>query len=52
MDGERPHAERPSRLYRFVGVVGLADIGQRDMGAFACETFDDGGTYATATAGD
>jgi hypothetical protein len=49
---QRLHAKRLRGLHCFVSLVGLADIGQRDMGAFARQTLDDGGAYAAAAAGD
>ena len=33
------------------GLIGLADVGQRDVGAFAREPLDDGGADAAAAAG-
>ena len=52
LDGQRPHAEALAAVRGLAGLVRLADVGQRDVGAFAGQPLDDGGTDAAAAAGD
>jgi hypothetical protein len=52
LDRQRLHAKPLGCLHCFVGLAGLADIGYCDVGAFARATFENGGAYAAAAAGD
>jgi hypothetical protein len=52
MNGDRLHTKRPSRLDRFMSVIGLGDIRQRNMGAFTRETRHDRSSDAPAATGD
>ena len=49
---EGPYSERLCRLRNFAGPVGRTGIGQRNVSAFASQTFDDGCADAPAAAGD
>jgi hypothetical protein len=52
LDRQRLQAKPLGCLHCFVGLAGLADIGHCDVGAFARATFENGGAYAAAAAGD